>query len=207
MASRLAGTGTGATASVRRHAGGGARAPRALRMLQRGPADPPRRSERNGVSIELPHQDVGLLSASRDIEIAVSGNAEHPRIKIQRFAVPQSAGRTAVKECCACERSSCRGPNCNVTGYQTVKWYTSSTSAGSRGPPNRRDGRARRLLFELSTGAGTAAARLKHWKRPYGSITSRMLYREKDPGRGRAFLLVRAGNMSRACPRVTQIWA
>ena len=37
--------------------------------------------------------------------------------------------------------------------------------------------------------------------------TSRMLYREKDPGRGRAFLLVRAGNMSRACPRVTQIWA
>jgi hypothetical protein len=102
--------------------------PRALRMLQRGPADPPRRSERNGVSIELPHQDVGLLSASRDIEIAVSGNAEHPRIKIQRFAVPQSAGRTAVKECCACERSSCRGPNCNVTGYQTVKWYTSSTA-------------------------------------------------------------------------------
>jgi hypothetical protein len=80
------------------------------------------------VSIELPHQDVGLLSASRDIEIAVSGNAEHPRIKIQRFAVPQSAGRTAVKECCACERSSCRGPNCNVTGYQTVKWYTSSTA-------------------------------------------------------------------------------
>ena len=80
------------------------------------------------MSIELPHQDVGLLSASRDIEIAVSGNAEHPRIKIQRFAVPQSAGRTAVKECCACERSSCRGPNCNVTGYQTVKWYTSSTA-------------------------------------------------------------------------------
>ena len=177
IASRLAGTGTGATASVRRHAGGGARAPRALRMLQRGPADPPRRSERNGVSIELPNQDVGLLSASRDIEIAVSGNAEHPRIKIQRFAVPQSAGRTAVKECCACERSSCRGPNCNVTGYQTVKWYTSSTA----------------IFLDKS--------------RPYGSITSRMLYREKDPGRGRAFLLVRAGNMSRACPRVTQIWA
>src|SRR5580704_15736363 len=86
-------------------------------MLQRGPADP-----------ELPNQDVGPLSASRDIEIAVSGNAEHPRIKIHRFAVPQSAGRTAVKECCACERSSCRGPNCNVTGYQTVKWYTSSTA-------------------------------------------------------------------------------
>ena len=128
MASRLAGPGTGATASVRRHAGGGARAPRALRMLQRGPADPLRRSERNGVSIELPNPDVGLLSASRDIEIAVSGNAEHPRIKIQRFAVPQSAGRTAVKECCACERSRCRGRNCNVTGYQTVKWHTSSTA-------------------------------------------------------------------------------
>jgi hypothetical protein len=87
-----------------------------------------------------------------------------------------------------------------------VKWYTSSTAPEAAVRRTRGDdGRARRLLFELSTGAGTAAARLKHWTIRIHS--SRMLYREKDPGRGRAFLLVRAGNMSRACPRVTQIWA
>jgi hypothetical protein len=52
-----------------------------------------------------------------------------------------------------------------------VKWYTSSTAPEAAVRRTRGDdGRARRLLFELSTGAGTAAARLKHWKRPYGSI-------------------------------------
>src|ERR1700731_2931164 len=50
-------------------------------MLQRAPAAPPRRSEQNGVSIELPNQDVGLLSASRDIEIAVSGQRRAPQNK------------------------------------------------------------------------------------------------------------------------------
>jgi hypothetical protein len=176
-------------------------------MLQRGPADPPRRSERNGVSIELPNQDVGLLSASRDIEIAVSGQRRAPQNKnstLRSSSVRRPYSCQGVLRLRAIQLSKLqcnRIPNGKMVHFvdgdffgqvrcATVRnaynfshalnqhishadlcrrdapkrWHPSAASASSqreiasidrpanRGPPNRRDGQARRLLFELSTG-------------------------------------------------------